>query len=132
MTFSTRSRAFLLALPLALLAVGAARAESETPMRVLLNHARVLKLDRPVSKVIVGNSTIADATVADPRTIVLTGRTAGMTNLVILDSDDQPVVDERILVANDEENTLRLYRSVTPTIMSCTPTCELPATVKNN
>ena len=33
-------------------------------LRVSMNHARVLRLDRPVSKVIVGNSKVADATVA--------------------------------------------------------------------
>ncbi len=38
-----------------------------------MNSARILKLDRPVSKVIVGNSEVADATVADAKTIVLTG-----------------------------------------------------------
>ena len=56
-------------------------------MRVFLNHAKVLKLDQPVSKVIVGNADVADATVADSRTIVLTGKAFGTTNLVLLDAD---------------------------------------------
>ncbi|OLP57510.1 hypothetical protein BJF92_24185 [Rhizobium rhizosphaerae] len=136
MTLSASCRALLLCLPVAMVffapAPMPARAEGQAPMRVFLNHARVLKLDRPVSKVIVGNSAIADATVADPRTIVLTGRNAGMTNLVILDSDDQPVVDERILVAHDEDYVLRLYRSVVPTIQTCTPVCAPLPVVKNN
>ena len=40
-------------------------------LRVFMNQARVLKLDRPVAKVIVGNSEVADATVADATTICL-------------------------------------------------------------
>ena len=136
MTLSALCRALFVCLPVALVffspALVPARAEGQAPMRVFLNHARVLKLDRPVSKVIVGNSAIADATVADPKTIVLTGRNAGMTNLVILDSNDQPVVDERILVAHDEENVLRLYLSIDPTIQNCTPNCEQLTDAKSN
>ena len=64
----------------------AARCDDEGMMRVFLNHAKVLKLDTPVSKVIVGNANVADATVADARTIVLTGKAFGTTNLVLLDA----------------------------------------------
>ena len=101
-----------------------AQAQEEDMMRVYRYHARVLKLDRPVAKVIIGNSDIADATVADARTIVLTGRAFGTTNLVILDADGNALVDERILVSVDEGNTVRVYRQTARTILSCTPNCE--------
>ena len=84
----SRSAIFSLAGALALsgvLAAGPGRADDDTVLRVYMNSARVLKLDRPVSKVIVGNSDVADATVADSKTIVLTGRAFGTTNLVLLD-----------------------------------------------
>src|SRR3954465_13265169 len=77
-------------------------------LRVFMDHARILKLDRPVSKVIIGNSQVADATVADPRTIVLTGGSFGTTNIVLLDADGNAIVDERILVSIDEGNTVRV------------------------
>lgn len=93
-------------------------------MRVFLNHAKVLKLDRPVSKVIVGNAAVADATVADSQTIVLTGKAFGTTNLVLLDADGNALLDERILVSIDEGNTLRLFRQTIRTVYSCTPACE--------
>jgi Flp pilus assembly secretin CpaC len=97
---------------------------AEEMMRVYMDHARVLKLDRPVSKVIIGNSDVADATVADAKTIVLTGRNFGTTNLVILDQDGNAIVDERILVSIDEGNTLRVYKQTARTVLSCTPNCE--------
>lgn len=110
----------------ALLAVFApvATHAQEDMMRVYMDHARVLKLDRPVSKVIIGNSEVADATVADSKTIVLTGRNFGTTNLVILDQDGNAIVDERILVSIDEGNTVRVYRQTSRTVLSCTPNCE--------
>jgi Flp pilus assembly secretin CpaC len=93
-------------------------------LRVFMNQARVLKLDRAVSKVIVGNSQVADATVADSKTIVLTGRSFGTTNLVLLDSAGNAIVDERILVSIDEGNTVRVFRQTDRTVLSCTPNCE--------
>lgn len=116
----------ILTVAAALLALFAPKAvqAAEEMMRVYMDHARVLKLDRPVSKVIIGNSDVADATVADAKTIVLTGRNFGTTNLVILDQDGNAIVDERILVSIDEGNTVRVYKQTARTVLSCTPNCE--------
>jgi Flp pilus assembly secretin CpaC len=102
---------------------GGARADEDV-LRVFMDHARVLKLDRPVAKVIVGNAKVADATVADAKTIVLTGRSFGTTNLVLLDADGNAIVDERILVSIDEASTVRVYRQTERSVLSCTPNCE--------
>jgi Flp pilus assembly secretin CpaC len=96
-------------------------------LRVYMDHARILKLDRAVSKVIVGNAQVADVTVADPKTIVLTGRNFGTTNIVLLDADGNAIVDERILVSIDEGNTVRVYRQTDRSVLSCTPNCEVHA-----
>ncbi len=101
-----------------------ASSEQDDMLRVSMNHARVLKLDRPVSKVIVGNAKVADATVADSTTIVLTGRSFGTTNLVLLDAEGNAIVDERVLVSIDEGNTVRVFRQTARTVLSCTPNCE--------
>ncbi len=114
-----------------MLAAGLATSASSADemMRVYMNQARVLKLDRPVSKVIVGNAEVADATVADAKTIVLTGRAFGTTNLVLLDADGNAIVDERILVSIDEGNTVRVFKATERTVLSCTPNCEIHAQV---
>lgn len=109
---------------LAVMVVSASAAAADDVLRVYMNSARILKLDRPVSKVIVGNSEVADATVADSKTIVLTGRAYGTTNLVLLDADGNAIVDERILVSIDESNTVRVYKATDRTVLSCTPNCE--------
>jgi len=107
------------------LAGGKAAFADDAMMRVFLNHAKVLKLDRPVSKVIVGNAKVADATVADSQTIVLTGKAFGTTNLVLLDAEGNALLDERILVSIDEGNTVRMFRQTERTVLSCTPSCEV-------
>lgn len=118
-------RAGVFALLPALCSAVAAHASDDGMMRVFLNHAKVLKLDQPVSKVIIGNSEVADATVADSRTIVLTGKAFGTTNLVLLDAEGNALLDERILVSIDEGNTVRMFRQTERTVLSCTPSCEV-------
>lgn len=108
-------------------AITPASAQEEALLQVFMDHARVLKLDRPVSKVIIGNSDVADATVADAKTIVLTGRNFGTTNIVILDLDGNAIIDERILVSIDEGNTVRMFRRTERSVLSCTPNCEVHA-----
>lgn len=97
---------------------------AEDVIRVFMDHARILKLDRMVSKVIIGNANVADVTVSDPQTIVLTGKSYGTTNLVILDQEGEAIVDERILVSVDEANTLRVFKQTSRSVYSCSPSCE--------
>ena len=121
--YSTK-KVFLLAIAGLVVASSEPCRADDSLMHVFLNHAKVLKLDRPVSKVIVGNAKVADATVADAQTIVLTGKAFGTTNLVLLDADGNALLDERVLVSIDESNTLRLFRQTTRAVYSCTPACE--------
>jgi Flp pilus assembly secretin CpaC len=122
MAFRSALAAFTFACGLVAGTVGVAA--EEDLLRVFMNHARVLKLDRPVAKVIVGNAEVADATVADPTTIVLTGRSFGTTNLVLLDADGNAIADERVLVSIDEGNTVRVFKQTERSVLSCTPNCE--------
>jgi Flp pilus assembly secretin CpaC len=121
---SATGTARLLTAAFVVLATTASALADEPLMRVYMDHARVLKLDRPVSKVIIGNAEVADATVADSQTIVLTGRNFGTTNLVLLDADGNAIIDERILVSIDEGNTVRVFRQTDRSVLSCTPNCE--------
>ena len=93
-------------------------------INVILNHAKVLKLSRPASTIVIGNPEIADATVEDATTIVLTGQGFGRTNLVILDQTGEPIFDEKIAVTRDQLSTLRVYRRANIETLSCEPYCE--------
>ena len=63
-----------------------------------MNQAKIVKLSRPADTIVVGNPAIADASVQDGTTIVLTGKGFGVTNLVVLDEDGNPIVDEQVTV----------------------------------
>ena len=113
---------------MALLAAGAglysAAAFADTGIGVTMNEAKIVKLARPADTIIIGNPAIADASVQDSRTIVLTGKGFGTTNLVVLDTSGSPIIDEQVTVSRDDTNSVRIYRRSTIQTLSCTPYCE--------
>jgi len=93
-------------------------------IEVVMNQAKIVRLSRPADTIVIGNPLIADASVQDATTIVLTGKGFGVTNLVALDRDGAPIVDEQVTVARDSTSTLRVYRRADVQTLSCTPYCE--------
>lgn len=95
-----------------------------TGIDVVMNQAKIVRLSRAADTIVIGNPAIADAAVQDATTIVLTGKGFGVTNLVVLDRDGSPIVDEQITVGRDEASSVRIYRRAEVQTMSCTPYCE--------
>ena len=123
MAFSARNFAVRTAvLALALGAAGGAMAD--TGIQVVMNQAKIVKLARPADTIVIGNPAIADASVQDATTVVLTGKGFGVTNLVILDSEGAPVVDEQVFVTRGDARSVRIYRRADIQTLSCTPLCE--------
>jgi Flp pilus assembly secretin CpaC len=106
------------------LAAGTGVALADAGINILMNQAKILKLSRPADTIIIGNPQIADASVQDASTIVLTGRGFGVTNLVVIDTDGMPLLDEQIVVSRDTASSVRVYRRANVQTLSCTPYCE--------
>lgn len=106
------------------LSAGAALAQSGGGIDVVINQARIVKLARPADTVVIGNPEIADVSVQDASTIVLTGKGFGVTNLVILDEAGAPIVDEQVVVSRSFANSVRIYRRSQVQTLSCSPYCE--------
>ncbi|MCW5714721.1 MAG: pilus assembly protein N-terminal domain-containing protein [Bauldia sp.] len=100
-----------------------APAQNRTPMLVTVDQAVVLRFSEPARSVIIGNPSIADATILGPTMLVLTGRSFGTTNLIVLAADGTTIVDELVTVrSNDLQVTV--FRRSTRETYSCNPTCE--------
>jgi Flp pilus assembly secretin CpaC len=97
---------------------------ADTGIGVTMNEAKVVKLARPADTIIIGNPAIADASVQDSKTIVLTGKGFGTTNLVVLDTSGSPIIDEQVTVSRHDAYSVRIYRRAEVQTLSCTPYCE--------
>ncbi|ALN71952.1 pilus assembly protein N-terminal domain-containing protein [Aureimonas sp. AU20] len=124
-------RRFASFLIVACLALGASLASAASPggLDVAVDHARILKIPRAAGTIIIGNPSIVDVTVHDAETLVLTGRSYGVTNVVVLDPGGEVVLDDDVTVTSREDRSVRVYRQASRTTYSCSPHCEPKVTV---
>lgn len=87
---------------------------------VVMDEARVVTFNRPISTVFVGNPMIADATVIDPYHAFVLGKTFGVTNLIALSSQSQMISNQQITVANRAGGVVTLNKGSNQFSYSCT------------
>ncbi len=109
-------------------ATGGAAVASE-PIDVTIDFAKVMKLDKPARTIVVGNPGIADASVGNDQTLVLTGKSAGTTNLIVLDASGAEVMNSIIRVSSDIRQLTTVFYGVQRQTFSCAPVCELVVSV---
>ena len=108
---SAVKRAIPAALGLAMvLSASWAAAEDVAPLVVGIDRAKVMRISRPADVVILGNPAIADATIQDNQTLIITGRSFGSTNLIVLDAAGQPIADEIVNVTATNDDVVTVYK----------------------
>lgn len=120
------------ALLLALAAAATTPAAAQELLKVSIDQARIVSIDVPAETVIVGNPAIVDVAIHDSRTLILTGRSYGVTNLVALDAKGHAIIDELVSVTSVETASVRVYRQSSRTTYSCAPACEPTVTIGDN
>ena len=118
-----RSSLAALAAAAALMAPVAALAE-RAPVSVKVNMARILRINAPAATVIVGNPGIADVAIQDPQTLVLTGKSYGQTNLIVLDAQGNPIADTMLEVVQEQAGLVTVYLADKRTSLACEPVCQ--------
>lgn len=112
------------ALLLAALAAPAAAAADET-IDVHLDRARILKLPERAATVVIGNPLIADLSIQPGGLAVITGKSYGATNVVVLDKSGAVMMEKTVEVSTPgHEPLVVVYRGVTHQTYSCAPDCE--------
>lgn len=96
---------------------------------VTVDQAKVFRVSRPAGTIIIGNPAIVDATIQDDQTLILTGRSFGVTNLIVLDANGDALVDQPVVVRASETNTVRIYRRDSRATLACSPVCEPTLTI---
>lgn len=125
-----RSGALALAAAIAMTTVPAAvpaSAQDASPLEpddvlVTVDQAYVISLPKPANAVVIGNPAIADATIMDAMTLVITGRSYGTTNLIVLDGTGALIV-EQLITVQSADNLVTVFRRDTRQTFSCTPIC---------
>lgn len=114
------SKKFFAAIAFALALAPAAAAD---PLTVKVDQTVPLKLASPANSVVVGNATVADVSVHDARTLLVTGKAFGSTNLTVLDRSGNTIFTTTLVVGGEDDNGLTIVRGDGTYSYSCTDKC---------
>lgn len=88
-------------------------------LRVIVDFAAILNIDGGMSVVAVGNPAIADASLVNHRTVIVTGHQAGTTNVIALDSSGRVLADVQVYVSAQKPGMIRVQRGTQVEIHNC-------------
>ncbi|MFV2093404.1 MAG: pilus assembly protein N-terminal domain-containing protein [Hyphomicrobiales bacterium] len=91
---------------------------------VPMDEARIIRLNRAPTTVIVGNPLIADVTVQDERLLVVVGKTYGTTNIIALDENGEELSSLDVSVRTGGNNNVQVFYGDSRTSYTCAPRCE--------
>jgi hypothetical protein len=92
-------------------------------LTVAVDHVARLSVSRPAGSVIVGNPAVADVTVVDPRTVYVSGRNYGISEVVVLDEIGRTVWQGDVVVTAPTQGEVSIYRGSQVTEMACSGLC---------
>ena len=115
-----RSLAFSFALGVTALAAPAIAAD----INIVLDQAKLVKLPERVATIVLGNPSIADASVQSGGQMVVTGKGHGTTNVLVLDRAGVVLLEQSIEVRGPETGVVVMYRGVERETYNCSPHCE--------
>ena len=104
------------------LAIGSA-AVAQSAMSLGIDRSQRVQLRGAVSSVIVSNPQIADVTVVDANTLVVTGKGYGSTEIMAVDGIGRTLFQNQIVVSGGQAGALRVWRGGKATEMACATTC---------
>lgn len=94
------------------------------PFEVPADHAALIRLPGDAAAIVIGNPHIADATLYDARTIFVTGRVYGRTNMIALDDNGRVLYTSDLVVTQSGRGSVQVFRNTERASYVCAPDCE--------
>ena len=112
--------------------LAAPRAFADDLIAVHLDEATVLKLPDRATTVVIGNPLIADISIQPGGLAVVTGKSYGATNVIVMDKSGAVLTEHNVEVQGPSDKTVVVYRGVERETYSCTPICSDRITLGDN
>jgi hypothetical protein len=104
--------------------LSAQASQEKGAIQIKVDRAKVMKIARPAAMIIIGNPAIADATIKDSQTLIITGKRYGTTNLIVLDNAGEPIADEVLTVSSASAGFVVVHRGAKRSTLNCNPDCD--------
>lgn len=95
----------------------------QTTLPMVLDFAKILTFEQPARTIIIGNPGIVDGTLSDETTIVLTGKSVGTTNMIVLGEGGQEIANLRVNVSTNARQMTTVDHGGVQQTYSCVDTC---------
>ena len=114
-----------------LVAVGVSQSATAASnvVQVLVDQATLVRLDRSAAEIVVGNPSIADVSVQSGKVLVVTGKSFGETNLIVMDADGKVVANRQLIVQEPRTGFVTMYRGGARQTLHCAPYCTPPLVI---
>lgn len=96
----------------------------ESTLEVSVDRATVVRAPDNTSTIVIGNPLIADATTQKNGVLVVTGKSFGTTNIMLLDATGAVLSETLVNVKRANDGVVVVQRGVKRESFSCTPRCE--------
>lgn len=73
-------------------------AQTSEPVQLTPGFTKLIRFERPIATVVIGNPEVADARAQTDRSIALVGKAVGITNLIALDNTGAEVLSTLVVV----------------------------------
>ncbi|MEX1060920.1 MAG: pilus assembly protein N-terminal domain-containing protein [Methyloceanibacter sp.] len=119
----------LLVAALLCIAAGQTAWAASNDVEVLIDQATLVRLDRPAQEIVVGNPSIADVSVQSGKVLVVTGKSYGETNLIVMDADGKVIANRKLIVQDPRTGFVTLYKGSARFTLDCAPNCTTPLVI---
>jgi Flp pilus assembly secretin CpaC len=116
--------AFCAGLSLSVATVAAAESPS-APLSISAGAAARIMLSAPVRDIVVGDPTVADVSLVNERTLVVLGKKAGATTVLVFDAHGRALADRDVVVSNVPTQAVVVQRGVSAATYACGDRCSL-------
>ncbi len=90
---------------------------------VPVDQSSILRLPEDASAIVVGNPAIADATLFNARTVFISGRAFGQTNLIALNAHGEVIYANDLSVSQSDREHVQVFHNRVQTSYVCNPVC---------
>ena len=99
------------------------RARAADTLTVYVDKATITKVPENATTLVIGNPLIADISVQPGGLAVITGKSYGATNFIIMDRSGAVLTEHTVEVQGPSDKIVVVYRGVKRSTYSCTPEC---------
>jgi hypothetical protein len=102
----------------------ASRANADPLIFVEFDQAKIIKIPDRTATIVVGDPFIADVSIQPGGIAVITGKSFGDTNIVVLDKSGAVLNEQNVRVRGPVEPNVVVYRGINRETYSCSPGCQ--------